>query len=430
MKTFRKVIFWGHLCAGLFAGVVVLIMSVTGVLLTYEKQMIAWADARAYSIAPPANATRLPIEQLVNQARRVKTESPPTGVTLRSKNAAPIEVNFGREGALFVNPYTGQVMGEGSKSWRSFFRFVTDVHRWLGAQGNSRPVGRAITGACNLAFLFLVVSGLYLWLPRVWTSKAVRQVLWFRRGLSGKARDFNWHNVIGFWTLVPLFVIVLSGVVISYTWAGNLVYRVAGEAPPSQQGPPQQGPPRPNISGAERGQASPPAAAQGGENARRSPEPERRANQISTDNLESLLARVERHTSGWRSISLQFPATPDAPVTFTIDQGTGGEPQKRAQLTLDRVSGETVRYEPFSKLSPGRKLRSVLRFAHTGEVGGLIGQTIAGIASAAGAVLVWTGFALAWRRFRAWKSRQSRNFAGQPLDQFDQIQGATRTTKI
>jgi uncharacterized iron-regulated membrane protein len=49
-----------------------------------------------------------------------------------------------------------------------------------------------------------------------------------------------------------------------------------------------------------------------------------------------------------------------------------------------------------------------MRFAHTGEVLGLPGQTVAGIVSAGAVVLVWTGFALAWRRFRAWLSRRSR----------------------
>jgi hypothetical protein len=59
----------------------------------------------------------------------------------------------------------------------------------------------------------------------------------------------------------------------------------------------------------------------------------------------------------------------------------------------------------FSTQTPGRRARSFLRFAHTGEVGGLAGQTIAGLVSAAGAVLVYTGLALTLRRFLAWRRR-------------------------
>jgi uncharacterized iron-regulated membrane protein len=52
-----------------------------------------------------------------------------------------------------------------------------------------------------------------------------------------------------------------------------------------------------------------------------------------------------------------------------------------------------------------------MRFAHTGEVLGLPGQTVAGIVSAGGAVLVWTGLALAWRRCRSWMGRTRRRSA-------------------
>ncbi len=51
----RRVFFWSHLCAGLTAGAVILVMSVTGVLLTYERQITEWADG--YQIAPLAPPT-------------------------------------------------------------------------------------------------------------------------------------------------------------------------------------------------------------------------------------------------------------------------------------------------------------------------------------------------------------------------------------
>ena len=53
MNRFRKIIFWCHLPVGVTAGIVILIMSVTGALLAYEKQIIAWADKRNYRVTPP-----------------------------------------------------------------------------------------------------------------------------------------------------------------------------------------------------------------------------------------------------------------------------------------------------------------------------------------------------------------------------------------
>ena len=156
----------------------------------------------------------------------------PSAITLRSDPFEPAALNFGRDRVLFVNPYTGAMLGEGSPKVRAFFHSVTDWHRWLGAEGVGRDRARAITGACNLLFLFLVISGPYLWWPRTWTWPQVKSVIWFRRRLSGKSRDFNWHNVIGFWSALPLFIVVSSGVVISYPWATNLIYRAVGEKPP------------------------------------------------------------------------------------------------------------------------------------------------------------------------------------------------------
>ncbi len=375
MARFRKIIFWCHLPVGVLAGLVVLLMSVTGVLLTYERQIMLWADTRDYRALPAQGAARLPVETLLARVKEAEPEASLSTVTLRSDLSAPAAVGLAGGRTLFVNPYTGEVMGEGSKRVRSFFRSVTDLHRWLGAQGESRATARAVTGACNLGFLFLVVSGFYLWWPKRWSWSQVKSVLWFKRGLPGKARDFNWHNVIGFWSAIPLFVVVLSAVVISYPWASNLVYRLSGETPPA---------PRP---AAPPGEASAPAL------------------EMPLSGLNGLWARAEEQVPDWQIISLRLAGAADAPAVFTIDQGDGGQPHKRAQLTLDRSSGEVVRWEPFSSYTPGRRLRSLLRFAHTGEAAGIAGQTVAGLVSAGGAVLVWTGLALTWRRFRAWQAR-------------------------
>jgi uncharacterized iron-regulated membrane protein len=117
---------------------------------------------------------------------------------------------------------------------------------------------------------------------------------------------------------------------------------------------------------------------------------------------------AESKNPAWKAITLRMPVSNRAPWLFTIDEGYPGQPQLRGTLTVDRETGEAARWETFDSLDPGRRFRTWLRFVHTGEYYGLIGQTIAGIASAGGAVLVFTGLALAWRRFRAWRGRKLR----------------------
>jgi uncharacterized iron-regulated membrane protein len=385
MKIFRKILFWCHLCAGVIAGLIVLLMSVTGVLLTYEKQMTASADKNAYQIAP--SGAPLTPEALLAKVGEASTA--PTSLTLRADPAAPASISLpnanGRgERTVFVHPSTGAVLGEGAQGTRHFFHTMTDWHRWLGREGEGRAVGKAITGISNLLFLFIVVSGLYLWFPRSLTWPQFKQILWFRRRLPSKARDFNWHNVIGFWCCVPLFVVVLAGVVISYPWASNLVFRAAGETPPAG-GPRPPGPP-PNAANAL---ATPPAP-------------------VSYAGLDGLVQRAKQHRSDWQTINVRLPKESGAPLAFSIDTGMGGEPHKRETLTLDRA-GQVVKLERFSDGTRGRQWRTILRFAHTGEVLGWVGQTIAGSASLGACFLVYTGLALTWRRFRAWQVRRTKN---------------------
>ncbi len=367
-RPFRTAIFWLHLSAGVVAGAVILVMSATGVLLAFERQILEWADRSAPGHrveVPSPGVSRLPVETLIERAA-----GRPSSVTVQADPAAPVAVSLGREKTVYIHPYTGEVLGEGAPKVRAFFHAVTDWHRWLGREGEGRDLGKAVTGACNLAFLILVVSGIYLWLPRRWGWAQVRSVLWFRRGLSGKARDFNWHNTIGFWSWGPLVLIVATGVVMSYPWASGLLYRLAGEEPP----PARQGPP-------------------GGEGRRG-----REEAPVETEGLNELWAVAESRVPGWQSLTMRLPGSPEGPVTFSIARGQRGRPDLRDQISLDRATGEVVKWEPYASQSPGRRLRTWSRWVHTGEAGGVIGQTVAGLVSAGAVVLVWTGIALAWRR--------------------------------
>lgn len=389
MGWLRKTLFWAHLVTGAVMAAVILIMSLTGVALTYQRQITAWADTRGLDSGPPEAGTEpLAIEELLDRVTS-EAEGTPTLIRWQSEPDRPVEVAFGRGRTLFVNWYTGEVLGEGSVSVRKFFRTMTSWHRWLGAEGDSRPSARAVTGASNLGFLFLVVSGLFLWWPRNLRWPAFRNVLFFRRGLSSKARDFNWHHVIGFWTLVPLFLVVLSGVVISYRWASDLVYVAVGEEPPPVV--------RRGGGGGGRGASQP-----------SSPSPSAAGSERSAQPLDLLLQRAGLEVApGWRTIALQLTGAPDK-ASFSVDYGAGGQPQKRVQVELDRSSGALVGTTSFADNSRGRRIRSFLRFAHTGEVAGWIGQTVAGLVSLGSAVLVWTGLALSWRRLRSWLGRRAR----------------------
>ena len=93
-----------------------------------------------------------------------------------------------------------------------FFQSIENFHRWLGATAEKRTAGRAITGACNLGFLVLILSGPFLGCRADVRGRTSGISLCFEAASLGAG---FWHNVVVIWCGVPLLVIVSSGVVMS-----------------------------------------------------------------------------------------------------------------------------------------------------------------------------------------------------------------------
>ena len=380
--SLRTAIFWVHLAVGVTAGIVIFMLAVTGVLLTYEAQLNRWA-LRDYRANPPApDAAPLELDELIARVTGVPSAGLVTSVAWSRDPREPAVVRLDGGATVHVDRFTGERLGDGGTPTRRFLRSVLSWHRWFALEGDYRIVGRTFTATANLGFLFLLASGVYLWWPLTGSRAAWRHALRFRRGLRGRARDFNWHSVIGFWSAVPLAVILASGATISYQWAADLVHRLVGEAPPSQTSPPPSD-----------------AVARG----RRTVTPQAAAPPVA---LQALATKAVAETPGWRTITIRLPESIHDPVVVGVDRGTGRQPSKSEDLLFDRASGELFERAGYPTFSRGFKIRRWLRFAHTGEVFGVIGQSIAGVVSLGVAVMVWTGLAMSWRRFSGIAARR------------------------
>lgn len=373
--TLRKFIFWLHLVAGLVAGIVILVMSATGAALAYEKEVIAWAERDAQRVTAPTGVSQLPIDELIARARAARPDFQPTSVIVKSDPGAAVTLSLGRSGALYVNPYTGDVRSPEPTAWRSFMSTMVAWHRYIALSGDNRALGKAITGACNAAFLVLGVTGLYLWWPRTWSKRALGAITTMRFNLRGKARDFNWHNAVGLWSAIPIIIMSATALPISYAWAGNLLNKLNGPDATPPAGPITLPPPAP---GAKRLAYQP------------------------------LLSAVQQQVPAWKQITLNLggPAAGGGrqpggiqPVTFSVREANRWPRTATTTLALDPFTGETVRREGYEDLPLGRQVRAWTRYLHTGEALGPLGQGIAGLGSLGGVLLVWTGFTLSWRRF-------------------------------
>jgi uncharacterized iron-regulated membrane protein len=378
-------------------------MSVTGTLLTFQQSVLGFVERSQRVVVLPADGRRLDLDALLAGVRSAVPGAQPATVTLDSDPAAAAQVSLGAQGIVFVNPYTGEVLGTGSASARAFYRSVTNWHRYLAVDGERRAAARAITGACNAAFLVLAITGLYIWWPRQWSARHLAPIVFFRRGLRGKARDFNWHNTIGFWCAPVLIVLTASGMVISYTWASNLVYTMTGSPRPAAAGRGAG----PVASAAESpGRGGGRGAGRDGRGPARAAVDRQSGRPAAPLSLAAVPDLAERRLPTWKTMIVRLPTPAGAPVSVTMSDRNHWNSFARSTLTLDASTGADVRWEPYDQGSRGQKLRGWLRFAHTGELGGRAGEAVAGLASAGGAFLVYTGISLALRRLAAWRARR------------------------
>lgn len=213
----RPALFQLHWFLGLTAGLVLMLVGVTGGVLSVEDEVTSLMSPGIVTV-PVREAPRLTPDALV---ARLKDEAPGRRVTLMTLSGAPdgaarvrLADGPGRGTETYVDPYDGRILGPARG--KAFFGTVRRLHRWLLLPGNGDGWGRTITGAAALAMIYLALSGLYLRWPkgrRDWR-------IWLKPALARRGRALYWslHAVVGTWMLVLYLVMALTGLWWSYGW--------------------------------------------------------------------------------------------------------------------------------------------------------------------------------------------------------------------
>ncbi len=377
--TLRKSIFWCHLVAGLTAGAVIAIMSVTGIAIAFEEEILRWYDRRVSRLDSVSEKRKapLPIAELTRKIEADHAGTKVSSIAMFSDPGRAWEVYLGDDGPFYLDPFTGSTQASQAHGAHEIIHKLEEWHRWLGDNDGLTSTGRIVTGVSNLAFVVLCVTGLYLWLPRRWSWRALRTLLLLKMSYKGKARDFNWHNVFGFWALPVVLALSVTAVVISFEWGHRLVFTLVGEEAPKSRTygmmavpPPVVLPPVPGTS----------------------PVP-----------LDTSFARIASAFPDWESITLE--AIPDPvgsplePLEFGVTVPDSMPSRGYIPVKSHPFTGEILQQVRLQDRSVGLQARVWIRFLHTGAAFGLPGKIVASLATAAVLVLVWTGFALSWRRF-------------------------------
>jgi uncharacterized iron-regulated membrane protein len=203
---------------GIGAGLVLSVVCLTGTIYTFHTEIEEWIEPERYFVEVPGEAQPMAPEQLI---RQVETQLGAGSVSTITVSASPKRayiLNIKKEGErrgsnYYVNPYTGELTGEGPGKAAGFFRTVFRLHRWLLLDTS---VGRPITGWATLIFVFLVLTGLVIWFPQ--RIQSWRQGLKIKWSANWKRVNHDLHNALGFYASFFLLIMGLTGLFWPFDW--------------------------------------------------------------------------------------------------------------------------------------------------------------------------------------------------------------------
>lgn len=199
-----------HVYLGIIAGFIVTIVGLTGSILVFEEEIDTAFNRSLVEVR--AQQQKIPIEKIIPLVREKYPELKFNYVM--NEDDAPGKAyrfyNFETETEFFINPYDATLSGKRLYE-SSFIHIVSDIHTALLVP----VVGRYITGTASLILLILTITGLRLWIPQKW--KQLKSVLTVKFGASFKRQNYDWHNVLGFYSSPVVAFLSLTGVCITFS---------------------------------------------------------------------------------------------------------------------------------------------------------------------------------------------------------------------
>ncbi|MEJ5960801.1 PepSY-associated TM helix domain-containing protein [Pedobacter immunditicola] len=234
----RKTFLWLHKWLGLITGLVVMIVSLTGCINVFADELKAYFYHERYYAEPVGNGKPLNFSELRDQAQKAVGPNikltrgeiyPAKGRTwvfrasLTDKKAIGHWNHHKYYYRIYVNPSNGKVVHV-EDTRNEFFQLMLNLHMNL-LLGDA--VGTMVTGISALCFFVLLLSGLVLWFPRKWKTKAFKKGLVFKRDVGIKRLNYDLHNISGFYILIPAILICVTGLVFAFPWADQSVQFLA-----------------------------------------------------------------------------------------------------------------------------------------------------------------------------------------------------------
>ena len=223
-KFFSKL----HLWVSVPFGLVITVTCFTGALLVFENEITEVCSDGAASVEVAGE--QLAVDILVERVEAANPDSAKVKSVVISDDADKawiVNLSQPKRAAVYVNQYTGEVRGK--KERLPFFDTIFRLHRWLmdSNPGNGAVFwGKMVVGTSTLVFVLILVTGLVIWWPRNRKMLKNRLCIVLRKGSNRFWYDL--HVAGGFYALLFLLVMALTGLTWSFEWYRNSFYDLFG----------------------------------------------------------------------------------------------------------------------------------------------------------------------------------------------------------
>ena len=371
-KLFRKL----HLWLSLPFGLIIMTTCLTGALLVFEKEITELVRHDSYTI-PVRKTQSLSLQSLLERVARETPDSVQiTSVTIPSdfRRAYTVGLSKPRRAGVLVDPYTGKIVGQSGRL--PFFTTVRELHRWLldSMKPDSEGIfwGRVIVGTSTLLFVFILLTGLFLWWPK--KLKGVGKRLKISLGQGRQRLFYDLHTVGGVYVFVLLLAMAMTGLTWSFEWYRTGFYKVFG-AEMAEAGKGDKGPKKdkrkdvPREEGTE--QAKLPAS------------------YIYWEEVVSYVIEVSE---------ADYPEITVKDGEVEVPLAGLGNSRAADSFRFDKKTGQMTEYKAYREAKRDKKLRGWIYSIHTGAWGGLFTRICYVLAALFGASLPLTGYYIFYQR--------------------------------
>lgn len=366
--SFKKILFQVHKILGLTTGVIIFIVAITGCCWAFKDEIEGLNDD--YKKVTPQNNPILTPTKVKEVAQIIFPNNSIHGAVFK-KNDDAIEVIFYDVKpefyqSIFLNPYSGAII-KIEDHLSGFFAFILKGHirLWLPAE-----IGEQLVGCSILIFIFIIISGFFLWLPKKRQNLKQRLTFEWKKTTKWKRMNFDLHSVLGFYVCSFAIIIAFTGSMMSYDWLQYAIYKsVGGVKNPTFLIPE-------NESGIF-------------------------LKSIENHPIDVLLTKLQIENPTAHSFEVHYPHSTLESIYVEIANSKGLHYDADFlffdQNTLSQIPSKTI-YETYEKTKFPEKILRMNYDIHIGAIGGIVGKIIAFLVSLIIASLPITGVLLWYGR--------------------------------